>query len=853
MRAEPGPGGAPGPRFVVVALVACAALHVALSAVLFDWFVEDAAISMSYARNLASGQGLVPFAGGERVEGYSNFLWVLLLASFAHFGVDGFAAARAVGLFASLLTLPLVWVVARRAYGDDRWVPALATLLLGANAQFVIWNASGLENGLFNLLLALSVALSLSDGARRRWLAPGAFLMLSLTRPEGIAYAAVALALHAWWSLRDGGLRRGLWGWLLLWALPLAAYHAWRIDYFAWPLPNTYYAKLGDAGGEGPLRGLARGFAYLLGYAGPWSDARKGPGLWLLLLSPVYLLSLRHGGEQRRARALCWAMAGVALAFAVWARGDWMPGYRWLSMASVPLSVLFAVGAGELARRVPTRAGAVYAGLTLLALAPHGLHLHWFVHHRPTTPMAVKRRIEHRARIERTLDLDRATVVDVDMGAHTYWSRDRLVDLAGLIDVPMAHWGRNADFQREYFFRERRPELVHLHGNWARRIALDHHPEWSRQYVELPPYTSHRGRAHAGDYLRRDLLFSRRWEGEAGRSAALGGLALHGWSLPGLPTAAGLQLRLELGLGLARGDPPAAPVGSEVVLRLERQGATVSRWAVQAGYGWVPPSRWRSAEVFHGVYSLPLPATLAPGRYDLRVGHDGATASFEGVVTVVTPAEARDRSTRQVSRMSDAAQDGDCDGAEALWRGVRARHAGQGDVLEGYRRAARGVLARCLLERADAARGADRVALLSRARRLAPGAARVRAGAGELAHERYAQGEAARLTARALAAAAQRECGTRPPDDAGVSPWLAHNGTAARRLLEACGGDRFDARQAVSLELSGWQYAYDCFRDALALEPTLAWARRRAEEARAQRLGLLPGSARLRERALEAP
>lgn len=41
--------------------------------------VDDAFISCRYARNLAEGHGLV-YNVGERVEGYTNFLWTVLVA-----------------------------------------------------------------------------------------------------------------------------------------------------------------------------------------------------------------------------------------------------------------------------------------------------------------------------------------------------------------------------------------------------------------------------------------------------------------------------------------------------------------------------------------------------------------------------------------------------------------------------------------------------------------------------------------------------------------------------------------------------------------------------------------------------
>ena len=49
-------------------------------AAVYTFLTDDAFISFRYARNLSQGHGLVFNPGFERVEGYTNFLWVLLLA-----------------------------------------------------------------------------------------------------------------------------------------------------------------------------------------------------------------------------------------------------------------------------------------------------------------------------------------------------------------------------------------------------------------------------------------------------------------------------------------------------------------------------------------------------------------------------------------------------------------------------------------------------------------------------------------------------------------------------------------------------------------------------------------------------
>ena len=47
------------------------------------WLVDDAGISVAYAVHAAAGQGLVSQPGLPPVEGYSNPLWVFLLALLA--------------------------------------------------------------------------------------------------------------------------------------------------------------------------------------------------------------------------------------------------------------------------------------------------------------------------------------------------------------------------------------------------------------------------------------------------------------------------------------------------------------------------------------------------------------------------------------------------------------------------------------------------------------------------------------------------------------------------------------------------------------------------------------------------
>ena len=126
-------------RVHAVLLLLITGLAIAHQAWLWNWFVEDAAISFSFARHAAAGEGLVAYACGERVEGYSNPTWVALLAMLALFGAHIFQAAKWAQIVLCALTVPLTYLTARAAVRrDDSDVPILAAGVLALSSQFAI-------------------------------------------------------------------------------------------------------------------------------------------------------------------------------------------------------------------------------------------------------------------------------------------------------------------------------------------------------------------------------------------------------------------------------------------------------------------------------------------------------------------------------------------------------------------------------------------------------------------------------------------------------------------------------------------------------------------------------------------
>jgi len=67
-------------RWLIAVVAATVILAFLFGAIQRFLVCDDAFISFRYARHLAEGQGLV-WNPEERVEGYTNFLWVLVLAA----------------------------------------------------------------------------------------------------------------------------------------------------------------------------------------------------------------------------------------------------------------------------------------------------------------------------------------------------------------------------------------------------------------------------------------------------------------------------------------------------------------------------------------------------------------------------------------------------------------------------------------------------------------------------------------------------------------------------------------------------------------------------------------------------
>lgn len=210
------------------------------------WMLDDSFISFRFAENFASGHGLV-YNVGEKVEGYTCFLWVLLLALAKKIGFDIVFFSKIAGFTFSFLSLALLANSHRFIKRIDHKISMTAVVFLGSCGAFTAWASSGMETAMFTFLTLWSVLLFYSlreSRSQRKFLLLGSLsAALAMTRPEGMMIFVI-LFLHQMAS--DIKSRKTSYLYFLGSFLAIfVPYFIWRAHYYGFWLPNTFYVKVG--------------------------------------------------------------------------------------------------------------------------------------------------------------------------------------------------------------------------------------------------------------------------------------------------------------------------------------------------------------------------------------------------------------------------------------------------------------------------------------------------------------------------------------------------------------------------------------------------------------------------------
>jgi hypothetical protein len=316
----------------------------------YSGLFDDAMISMTYARNLARGDGPVWNVGGEHVEGYSNPLWVVFMAGIHLLPIPvewTSLVVQIAGLALMVGCLIFTYKAAREASGDKMW-PALGGAALTIfYYPLSRWALHGNEVALLLMIMPLAALLAFRAAESEkpaRWL----FLLLGASTLVRVDMAVPYLVIMGWLFLFNRRARWSnlLWGGGLL-VVFLGGQTLWRYLYYGDIFPATYYLKMT---GVSTLIRVQRGWDVFVQFLLSLK--------WFLVPVPFIALLFRRNRKAllMALLMLCWAAYSIYVGGDAWEhRGG---ANRFLSLGMPAFFTLFAIAAWELAdlgRRLVTR------------------------------------------------------------------------------------------------------------------------------------------------------------------------------------------------------------------------------------------------------------------------------------------------------------------------------------------------------------------------------------------------------------------------------------------------------------------------------------------------------------------
>lgn len=402
--------------------------------VFVNWTCDDSFISFRYAENLAQGNGLV-FNPGERVEGFSNFLWVLILALASLLGIPVLWAAKILSVFISVLLIFLVFRTAS-SLGLASVPACLCALFVSFSTSLAYYAMSGMETVAYAFFLLFVVYLNIRletnhPSPHLRYLLYGTLLAAALIRPEGALFFLLTAACHVIkeiFSKEKHGWARTLKAPVIFGSL-FIMFLVFRYLYFNDIFPNTFYAKppgtFTEYGANAFLQNFLNGLL---------------SGTPLLLILPARLLIKGRKKAYAYPLLIC---AGQVL-FMTYS-GDWMAfGRFFLPILPIVACLIFAlVGNMSAGHDTKKTKGFSYAAAAALLVVYAGANIYQTqnaVRNRDVYPYFVLNASHLKELGSRLRDSfpEQTRIALRRQGAVPYYSRMRSIDLLGLTDRDIA-------------------------------------------------------------------------------------------------------------------------------------------------------------------------------------------------------------------------------------------------------------------------------------------------------------------------------------------------------------------------------------------------------------------------------
>lgn len=457
--------------------------------------VDDAMISMRYARNLAHGHGLVWNIGEPPIEGFTNLGYTLLMVPGFVFGDNVFTRYLVVGISTAGLAVSVLLTAAltRAIWPGSCTAPVVAGVMVALDFGLVFWASQGMEVSLVTAAI-LAMALQLirwrdTRGARSLWWAAILGSAAIVLRLDSLA---VVLTMAVWLVACEFYARRSIRDALVIPGVALGStvvILVFQAGYFADAMPNTYRLKVE---GVSPWERITVGWEVFVQNAAPQL-------LVLFVMGPLLLACCSFSTLRRGNTLLLVAIAATSIAYSVLVGGDYAEPQvhapnRFILVGIPSLCVLAAAGAAAAAARIrvfiPTGAVAPVLGVVAIAIAltPN------FDNLRLLTSREIPLLADDQRRTALGLHLKAALPPDATIATHAagevpYYSKLRTIDLLGKSDRHIAAMPQTATRFRpghnkwdyDYGITELAPDVVA--DEWG---TVDTYLKSHGGYLQLP-------------------------------------------------------------------------------------------------------------------------------------------------------------------------------------------------------------------------------------------------------------------------------------------------------------------------------------------------------------------------------
>jgi arabinofuranosyltransferase len=225
--------------FVAFLVAALIGLLILFGIVLYRnaWLGDDAYITFRTVDNFVNGYGLT-WNTGERVQAYTNPLWMFLLSPVYALTNEIYYTSLIVSIITSMLAVTIFGFTVSRTL----WASIISIVILSLSKSFMDYAASGMENPLIFLLIAIFFYVYFRKTFSLQNLALLSFIaaLSAVTRLDTILlFLPPLLYAYICSRLRKKGILA-----VIIGGLPLILWLFFATFYYGFPFPNTAYAKL---------------------------------------------------------------------------------------------------------------------------------------------------------------------------------------------------------------------------------------------------------------------------------------------------------------------------------------------------------------------------------------------------------------------------------------------------------------------------------------------------------------------------------------------------------------------------------------------------------------------------------